>query len=268
MSDPIQTHHEGPAAMWSLGGRGYDNVSFAISDALGHAAQRLNAQPGDDVLDVATGTGWTARNVARSGARVTAVDIADGLLEAARELAAHVQPAIQFQRADAEALPFDDACFDRVISTFGVMFAANQPQAASELARVCKPGGRLILSTWAPGEAVAEFFAVISRFQHAPPPQGPTPMAWGDPDHVRSLLGEAFDLTFETGVSHNYFDSAEDAWGWYLGGFGPVKAVAEALSPERLEEFHQAINAYHATYAGPAGLHITRQYLISIGRRR
>ena len=268
MTNAVQPHHEAPAAMWSLGGRGYDNVSFAISDALGHAAQRLNAQAGEHVLDVATGTGWTARNVARSGAHVTGVDIAEGLLTAARDLAAHLQPPVQFQRADAEALPFDDARFDRVISTFGVMFATNQVQAASELARVCKPGGRLVLSTWTPGEAVAEFFGIIGQFQDGPRPEGPTPMAWGDQDHVRSLLGGAFDLTFESGLSNNYFDSPDHAWRWYLGGFGPVKAVADALPPDRLEAFRNAINAYHTKYAAPAGLHIKREYLITIGRRR
>ena len=77
------------AAMWGLGGSDYDDVSFAISDALAHAAQRLNAQPGQAVLDVATGTGWSARNAARRGARVTAVDISEELLAAARQLLTH-----------------------------------------------------------------------------------------------------------------------------------------------------------------------------------
>src|SRR4029077_16421661 len=96
----VLAHHKPAAAMWGRGGKHYDNVSFAISDALAHAAQRLNAHAGERILDVATGTGWSARNVARTGAAVTGVDISQELLAAARELSAHVRPAIDFRQAD------------------------------------------------------------------------------------------------------------------------------------------------------------------------
>jgi ubiquinone/menaquinone biosynthesis C-methylase UbiE len=145
MTETRLEHHQGAARMWGAGGAGYDKVSFAISDALAHAAQRLNARPGQSILDVATGTGWSARNVARCGAQVTAVDIAPELLAAAKTLASHLP--ITFWQADAEQLPFADAHFDGIISTFGVMFAVDQAQAARELARVCRPGGRLALAT-------------------------------------------------------------------------------------------------------------------------
>ena len=145
----ILAHHQTAAIMWGRGGKHYDDVSFAVSDALAHAAQRLNACAGERILDVATGTGWSARNVARSGAKVTGVDISEELLAAARELTGHVRPAIYFRHGDAECLPFDDGVFDGVISTFGVMFAFDQEQAAAELARVCRSGGRLALATWA-----------------------------------------------------------------------------------------------------------------------
>ena len=86
IDDAILPHHHAAAAMWDRGGKNYDNVSFAVSDALKHAAQRLDARAGERILDVATGTGWSARNVARSGARVTGVDISRELLAAARDL--------------------------------------------------------------------------------------------------------------------------------------------------------------------------------------
>ena len=146
----ILPHHQVAAGLWSLGGENYDEISFGVSDALAHAAQRLAPKANEQILDVATGTGWSARNVARAGARVTAVDIAADLLTAARELSAHVRPPIAFQLADAESLPFPDGHFDGVISTFGVMFARNHERAAAELARVCRKGGRLVLATWAP----------------------------------------------------------------------------------------------------------------------
>src|SRR6516225_1979399 len=118
-SDAILAHHETPAAMWGRGGKHYDDVSFAVSDARAHAAQRLNARAGERILDVATGTGWSARNVARSGAIVTGVDISQELLAAASDLCRHLRPAVDFRLADAERLPFDDAAFDGIISTFG-----------------------------------------------------------------------------------------------------------------------------------------------------
>jgi ubiquinone/menaquinone biosynthesis C-methylase UbiE len=89
---------------------------------------------------------------------VTGVDISEELLAAARELSAHVRPPIDFRQADAERLPFGDGAFDGVTSTFGIMFAFDQAQAAAELARACRPGGRLTLTTWAPAGAVAQFF--------------------------------------------------------------------------------------------------------------
>src|SRR5512145_2314141 len=136
----VLAHHQAAATMWGRGGRHYDDVSFAISDALAHAAQRLNARAGERILDVATGTGWSARNVARTGATVTGVDISEELLAAARELSGHVRPTIEFRQADAESIPFEDGAFDGVISTFGVIFALDQAQAAAELARVCRAG--------------------------------------------------------------------------------------------------------------------------------
>jgi len=161
--DTVLAHHRPAATMWGKGGRDYDHVSFAVSEALAHAAQRLNAREGEHILDIATGTGWSARNAARRGAVVTGVDIAPQLLAAAADLSAHTWPPIEFRLGDAEKLPFDDGAFDGVISTFGVMFAANQAEAAAELARVCRSGGRLVLATWAPDGAVAKFFGVIAQ---------------------------------------------------------------------------------------------------------
>jgi ubiquinone/menaquinone biosynthesis C-methylase UbiE len=188
--DQVLAHHKPAATMWGRGGKAYDEVSFVISDALAHAAQRLDARSGEHVLDVATGTGWTARNVARAGATVTAVDISPELLAAAADISAHIQPPIEFQLADAEQLPFDDGVFDGVISTFGVMFAVNQGAAAAELGRVCRPGGRLTLATWAPEGAVAEFFGVIAKHADAPPPPS-SPLLGAIPPMSRSCLGTA-----------------------------------------------------------------------------
>lgn len=266
-NDGVLAHHQAAAAMWGRGGKHYDEVSFAISDALAHAAQRLNARPGERILDVATGTGWSARNAARAGAAVTAVDIATDLLAAASDLSAHVHPPIDFRVGDAERLSFDDGTFDGVISTFGVMFAVDQPRAAAELGRVCRPGGRLVVAAWAPDGAVANFFGVIAKHSNAPPPPA-SPLTWGDPAEVGKLLGKDFDLKFEPGVSNAYHGSTADIWDWYIRGFGPLRQLAESLAPDQVEALRRDIDAYHAHYAVPAGLHIKREYLLSIGRRR
>lgn len=263
----VLPHHEQAAFTWGLGGRDYDTISFGVSDAIAHAAQRLSPRAGESILDVATGTGWAARNVARAGASVTAVDIASELLSAAEALSAHARPPIAFRQADAEALPFPDASFDAVISTFGVMFAANHDQAARELARVCRPGGRLVLLVWDPQGSVADFLGIIGQYSPAPPPE-PSPLAWGDPAHVRDLLGQAFSLTFEPGVNDHYLADEESAWRWYAQGFGPMKRVIDSLPAERLADFKRAIDAYHGEFRTEAGLHIQREYRVILGQRR
>ena len=263
----VQPHNRPQAHIWGLGGRHYDDVSFAISDALAHAAKRLAPKAGETILDVATGTGWSARNAARTGAEVTGIDIAEELLAAARELA---MPglSLRFRRADAEQLPIADGQFDRVISTFGVMFAVDQQQAASELARVCKSGGRLVLATWTPDSSVAEFFGIVAKPAGDPPPKE-SPLLWGDPGHVRKLLGKAFDLTFEDGISNDYYDGLKEIWDWYVRGFGPVRALAEKLDKDALDAFRRDIDDYHSHYMTDDGLlHVERGYLVTIGTKR
>jgi SAM-dependent methyltransferase len=267
MADPVLPHHRAAASMWGQGGRSYDDISYGLSDALAHAAQRLSAKPHEEILDVATGTGWSARNVARTAARVTAIDISAELLSAAEELSAHISPRIGFQLADAERLPFADGSFDGVISTFGIIFAQDQKRAAAELARVCRQGGRLSLATWTPVGSVEKFLGVIGRYSDAPPPSV-SPLAWGDPDHVGKLLGSDFELTFEPGINNAYHPSVDHIWEWYTRGFGPLRQLAESLAPDRRRELRRDIDAYHSHYQTDAGLHVRREYMIVMGTRR
>ena len=264
---PVLPHHDEAAAMWNAGGVAYDLVSYAISDALAHAAQRLAAGPGDHVLDIATGTGWSARNVARSGASVVGVDIAAELLAAARKLSGAFPNKIDFQQADAEALPFADAAFDGVISTFGVMFAANQEEAAAEMVRVLRPGGRLVIASWVPGGAVETFFGIIADHAGSPPP-AQSPMNWGNPDRVSELLGRRFDLKFETGTNRAYHENTDAIWDWYATGFGPVRRLIESLSDDRRAALKSDLDTYHAHYETPMGLRVERDYLIVRGTRK
>ena len=165
----IQPHNERPSKVWSAGGDNYNEVSRGIADSIEHAVLRLNPRQGERILDLATGTGWTSRVIARRGAMVTGVDIATGLLEAAERQAAAEQLPITYRQGDAEDLPFSDASFDAVVSTCGVMFASRPEAAAKELARVCRPGGRIALTTWTSDGNLGKMFQVMKPFMPAPP---------------------------------------------------------------------------------------------------
>lgn len=265
--DPILEHNHHAAAMWGAGGKGYDDVSFAISDALAHAAQRLNVRPGERVLDIATGTGWSARNMARMGAHVTAIDLSVDLIAAGQMLSSGVNPPIDFRVADAENLPFADGSFDKVISTFGIMFASNHERAARELGRVCRKGARISITTWPMQGAVARFFEIMAQHGNAPrPPQ--SPLLWGDPGYLQKLLAKDFVLTFETGQNDAYHESVEAVWQCYRHQFGPLRTLYESLGETAREALKRDIDAYHAHYAVAAGLHIKREYLVVMGERR
>jgi len=266
-NERVLAHHQTAASMWGQGGRAYDDISFGISDALAHAAQRLSAQPQEQVLDLATGTGWSARNVARSGAEVTGVDISPELLSAARELSAHVRPVIRFELGDAERLPFADRHFDGAISTFGIIFAQDQERAARELGRVVRKGGRVVLAAWPPSGSVANIFALIARHSNAPPPEV-SPLAWGEPRHVQSLLGRDFELTFEPGVNHAYHPDPTHIWEKYVHGFGPLRQLISGLGETQQAALRADVDAYHREFAAAAGLHVRREYVIILGRRR
>ena len=150
---------------------------------------RLNLKPGMKVLDVACGTGNLALPAARAGAEVTGVDIAPNLVEQARENAKREGLDIKFDEGDAEALPYDDASFDAVVTMFGAMFAPRPELVAAELKRVCRPGGFIAMANWTPGGFIGQMFKTMSA--HVTPPAGmPSPILWGVEENVRERLGE------------------------------------------------------------------------------
>lgn len=185
-SQSIQTHNIKIAATWNAGGKEYDRISRTIADSIEHCIIRLAPQPGERILDVATGTGWTARRVAAQGATVTGVDLGADLIEAAKTAAAEARLTIDFRVADAEKLPFEDRRFDAVISTCGVMFVRDPKAAAAELARVCKKGGRIGLTTWPAGGTIDGLFKVMKPYMPEPPsPPPPSPFDWGSRERVK-----------------------------------------------------------------------------------
>ena len=149
---------------------------------------RLEAGPGVRMLDVACGAGQIAIPAAKAGADVTGIDIASNLIEQARKRAAAAGVQVQFDEGDAEALPYPDASFDLVVSLIGAMFAPRPELVASELARVCRPGGRIAMANWTPEGHVGQMFKIIGK--HLPPPLMPSPMKWGDEATLRERLGQ------------------------------------------------------------------------------
>lgn len=132
--------------------------------------EAIDIRAGQSVLDVAAGNGNATLAAARRWCDVTSTDYVPALLEKGRARAAAEGLTVTFQTADAEALPFEDASFDVVLSTFGVMFTPNQDTAADEMVRVCKPGGKIGLANWTPDGFIGQLFKTIGK--HLPPPAG------------------------------------------------------------------------------------------------
>jgi len=269
MSSTIQPHNMRAAAVWSRGGKAYDQISRGIADAIEHCVLRLDPQPGERILDLSTGTGWTSRVVARRGATVIGADIAEELLQAAHARALADGLPIDYRIADAERLTFATGEFDAVVSTFGVMFAGRPEAAAAELARVVRPGGRMALTTWAPEGTVFGMFQVMKAYMpDTPAPAPPSPFAWGRTTRVEELLGPSFDLRFEPGTSFYREPSAAAAWETFSSGYGPTRTLAESLDPERRSALREDFIAFHGRYTNALGICVPRDYWVTVGTRR
>lgn len=268
-ASPIQPHNARPAALWNAAGSGYDEISRGIADSIEHCVNRLAPQPAERVLDVATGTGWTARRVARRGANVVGVDFGVDLVEAARAVASREGLDIEFKVGDAERLSFADGEFDAVISTYGVMFASRPEAVAAELARICRIGGRLALTTWLPDSAVFGMFKVMKTYMPPPPdPAPPSPFEWGRPERVKDLLGGSFDLAFEYGTSFYREPDGEAAWANFSTNYGPTRGLAANLPADRRQALQNDFVAFHNAYQDVLGITVPRTYLVTLGVRR
>ena len=267
-AETIQPHNLRVAAIWNTGGSSYDKISRTIADAIEHCVIRLDPQPEERILDVATGTGWTARRIAARGAQVTGIDIGFDLIEAAKACAAAERLKIDFQLGDAEALAFENKTFDAVISTFGVMFVSNPDAAAAELSRVCKPGGRIGLTTWPADGTLAGLFKVMKPYMATLASPPPSPFEWGSRERVQQLLGASFDLRFETGTTVLREPSGEAVWEMFVSGYGPTKTLAATLDPQRYESLKQDFIAYHEGFKTELGVAMPRDYLVTIGVRK
>ncbi len=214
------------AVMWATGS--YPTVADEVVGSLGGIlVETVNVRAGQRVLDVAAGTGTSAIPAARRGAEVVATDLTPELLDVGRAAAAVEGVQLTWQPADAEALPFDDAEFDAVLSAIGVMFAPHHQLAADELVRVCRPGGTIGVLSWTPEGFIGQMFATMKPYAPPPPPgSSPAPL-WGRADHVRDLFGDRVtDLVArQQSLRVERFASGAEFRDFFKANYGPTIAV-------------------------------------------
>jgi ubiquinone/menaquinone biosynthesis C-methylase UbiE len=213
---------------WSEGD--FAVVAQTVSIVGEELCEAVDVFPDERVLDVACGSGNTTIPAARRAwGNTVGLDYVPELLERGRERAAAERLEIEFVEGDAENMPFEEASFDVVLSSFGVMFAPDHQKTADELLRVCKPGGRIGLANWVPDSFVGEMFMTTAK--HAPPPPGvqPPPL-WGTEDHLRELFGDQVsDLNVERASVKMRFRSADHWLEVFRTYFGPIKVAFERV---------------------------------------
>ena len=254
------------SVMWGNGP--YQRITETIADIHELVVARLDPHPGDRWLDLACGTGAVSERAARAGAEVRGVDLAPVLVETARERASAQRLKIDYQVGDCERLlGVDDASFDVVSSTCGIMFAPDHQATARELARVVRPGGRIGLANWTPAGGVGRLFGMMAPFQPSPPVS--SPFDWGREERVQELLGDAFQLEIEEHVSPLETADGEEYWQLFATSYGPTKTLAEALPADRREEFHRAwVDFFEGEYRDGERIVHRREYLLILGTRR
>jgi ubiquinone/menaquinone biosynthesis C-methylase UbiE len=250
-------HRFAKATVWEVGA--------VLVEACGVAA-------GQRVLDVAAGTGNTAIRAAERGAHVVASDLAPENFTAGHREAEARGVELEWVAADAEALPFGDAEFDVVTSSFGAMFAPDHQAVADELVRVCRPGGTIGMVNFTPEGLIADFFGALAPYA-PPPPPGPPPPLWGSEEHVRELFGDRVEWLELT--RREYVERAASPRAYcdlFKEAFGPVVAIDASLAgdPERRAAFDRdfldfAMRSNRGTPAGAAEYRY--EYLLAVGRR-
>jgi ubiquinone/menaquinone biosynthesis C-methylase UbiE len=243
------------AEMWS--GGSYERMAETFAPIHDRIVQVLSIGPGMRVLDVACGTGGVALRAAQAGAQVVGIDISGDQLSKARRAAAEAGLAIRFDEGDCDELPYGDAEFDAVPSAFGAIFAADHPRTAAELARVCRPGGRLALTTWPEDE----WLEVGERAGRTFPP-GPNASDWAKDEHVQTLLGDAFDLELQTGEWRVEAESGEELWELVTASMLPLRAWLN----EQSREVRERAERVYLDYLAPGVL--ARRYVLVLGTRR
>ncbi len=224
---------------WASGDYGKVGVTLQVTGEM--LCEAMDLRAGQSVLDVAAGNGNATLAAARRFCKVSSTDYVPALLEQSARHAAAEGFDIDFRAADAEDLPFADASFDNVVSTFGVMFTPDQRRAAAELVRVCKPGGKIGLANWTPEGFIGQLFKTIGRYV-APPPGVNSPAAWGTEDFLREAFAASTSRVDIAQRSFVFRYRSPVHWLEVFGTFyGPVLKVMENIDPARLKDFRAEV---------------------------
>jgi ubiquinone/menaquinone biosynthesis C-methylase UbiE len=255
---------------WAAGD--YDAVVDYIWSVGADVVDRVGVMGTDEVLDVACGTGNATIPAAQTGARTTGLDLTSELLDGARKRAADAGVEIDWVEGDAEDLPFGDASFHVVVSTFGCMFAPDHQRAAAEIARVLRPGGRIGIAAWTPDGGIGRFCQTLSAYAPPPPPGFQPPPLWGAREHVTELFaGTGIEPRFEDSAVRFEFESAEAAAEEYSSKFGPIVMLREALEPEgRWDEAYAALLDYYRSEGEQSeggSVRFDGEYLLTLGTK-
>jgi ubiquinone/menaquinone biosynthesis C-methylase UbiE len=229
---------------WEAGD--FSEVAKHIETVAEQFVERLDIQPGMKVLDVACGSGNLAIIAAQKGAEVTGIDIADNLIDAAIKRAEAAGLDIKFEVGDAEAMPYEDNSFDVVMTMFGAMFAPRPEVAASELVRVCKPGGTIAMANWTPTGHAGQMFKLSSKY--LPPPPMPPPVLWGVPETVAERFGSSVtDLKTTPRLADMIFEyGPAEVVEHFRQYFGPSVMAYKLIAPENHEAFRADTEALWA----------------------
>jgi ubiquinone/menaquinone biosynthesis C-methylase UbiE len=250
-------------AMWASGDFAVIGTTIQIVGEL--LCEGVDLRAGERVLDVAAGNGNATLAAARRFASVTSTDYVPALLERGQLRADAERLEVTFEVADAEALPYPDASFDVVLSTFGVMFAPEHEQVASELMRVCRPGGRIGVASWTPHGFLGQLFRVVARY--VPPIPGVrSPLLWGTEAHIQDLFTGAARIAHETRHFAFRYRSPEHWVDVFRSYYGPVHKAFAALEADGQAALEADLIALlrRADRGGTAGLVVPAEYLETV----
>jgi SAM-dependent methyltransferase len=255
-------------ATWMDGN--YDYFSRYMEGPAVEFVERLGVKPGATLLDVACGSGQVALIAARRGAKVTGVDIASNSIAAARGRAAADGIDARFDEGDAEELPYPDASFDVVTSLYGAMFAPRPDQVASELLRVCRPGGTIGMGNWTAEGFIGRMFKTFARF--LAPSGMPSPVLWGDEDTVRQRFGSGVSALRLTRVNcrFDYPFSPADVVEFFRQYYGPTTRAFATLGEADAGALRKALVelwASHNQASEPGRTVVDGEYLEVVGVR-
>jgi ubiquinone/menaquinone biosynthesis C-methylase UbiE len=254
-------------AVWDAGD--YATLSQHIADVGERVVARAGIEPGMRVLDVACGAGNATIPAARAGARVTGLDLVPKLLEAGRAKADDAGVEVEWLEGDAEELPFEDGSFDRVLSTFGHMFAPRHRRVADEMIRVCRSGGgAIVTATWTAEGVFGSVAAASTPYMPPPPEYASPPVLWGSEEYIRETFGSvATGFEFERHVNRIEWDSLEGFADYFMDRF-PVMVTAQAMLGDRFQELREQIVQIwqDANEADDGSLRLPQEYLLSVIR--